>query len=236
MLPVFAEMEHKTYKNQMLTVFISLGFCCSVYIIFAYLAINQYGGDIKVSILQNFANEDDYMTFVVQFLFFIVFVSIIPYNMYPGKLCIMNLVQEYKHRCFSRALEQRIRNNAERANNDDGYESYNSFNPVSEEENFDVIRETDDYTHNLIVACFALSIGFFACICDDLSIIFGMFAAFAECFNDFLLPSLLVFCALRYKRIRNRCAQLVLIGWFLVGVTYFFVANYYNLKKMKIIE
>lgn len=43
MFPVFAEMEHSTYKNRMLTVFLSLLFCLSVYVSFAYLAMNLYG-------------------------------------------------------------------------------------------------------------------------------------------------------------------------------------------------
>ena len=46
MFPVFAEMEHSTYKNRMLTVFLALLFTLSVYVSFAYLALNQYGSNI----------------------------------------------------------------------------------------------------------------------------------------------------------------------------------------------
>jgi amino acid permease len=50
MFPVFAEMEQSTYKNRMLTVFLALLFCFSVYVSFAYLALNIYGNNMAVSI------------------------------------------------------------------------------------------------------------------------------------------------------------------------------------------
>jgi amino acid permease len=43
MFPVFAEMENSSYKNRMMSVFFALLFCLSVYVSFAYLALNLYG-------------------------------------------------------------------------------------------------------------------------------------------------------------------------------------------------
>jgi len=114
MFPVFAEMENSTYKNRMLTIFLALLFCLSVYVSFAYLALNIYGSNIEVSIFDQFAKDDDLLTFGVVFLFFIVFISSIPYNFFPGKLCIMNILLEYNKGSFSKALEARVKANKEK--------------------------------------------------------------------------------------------------------------------------
>jgi len=73
-----------------------------------------------------------------------------------------------------------------------------SYNP-DDNDTIDAIGETEDKTHNFIVFIYGLSIAILACIVNDLSLIFGFFAAFAETFNDFFLPSILLICALRYK-------------------------------------
>jgi len=130
MFPVFAEMENSTYKNRMTTIFLALLFCLSVYVSFAYLALNLYGQNIQISIFDNFAQEDDLLTFGVTFLFFIVFITSIPYNFFPGKMCMCNLLLEHKKQSFSKALEARVRANAERhEHNDSSYLSFMSFNP-----------------------------------------------------------------------------------------------------------
>ena len=85
-------MHNKSYKNGMLSVFLALLFCFSVYALFALLALNIYGSDIKMSIFENFQADPDKMTIGIQVLFVIVFMCNIPYNFYPGKLCVLNFV------------------------------------------------------------------------------------------------------------------------------------------------
>ena len=63
---------------------------------FAYLAIKIYGTDVKMNILDNFANEKGWLVFPVQALFFIVFLGNSPYTFFPGKLSIINIVAEYR--------------------------------------------------------------------------------------------------------------------------------------------
>lgn len=76
----------------MLAVFLALLFVFGIYITFAYLALNIYGDAIQVSIFNNFEKESDILTFGVSFLFFIVFISVIPFCFYPGKLCVLNIL------------------------------------------------------------------------------------------------------------------------------------------------
>jgi amino acid permease len=108
MFPVFSEMKDKRYKTRMTTNLLALLFVFIVYTTFAYLAINQYGNSIKINIISNFAEEDDYLSFGATFLFFMVLVSVIPYNFFPCKLFIMNLFLEYHNSSFSRALKTRM--------------------------------------------------------------------------------------------------------------------------------
>lgn len=64
------------------------------------------------------------MTFGVTILFFIVLVSVIPYNFFPGKLFIMNLFLEHNKSSFSKALESRVQANADKhTTNDNNYVS-----------------------------------------------------------------------------------------------------------------
>ena len=67
---------------------------------------------MAVSIFDEFAKDDDLLTYGVSFLFFIVFISSIPYNFFPGKLCIMNILLEYNEQSFSKALKSRKEANA----------------------------------------------------------------------------------------------------------------------------
>lgn len=85
-------MEDSSYPNVMSSILLALLFVFGVYTTFAYLALNIYGNDIKVSIFTNFDGEKGYLTYGIQFLFFIVFVSVIPYNFFPGKICILNMI------------------------------------------------------------------------------------------------------------------------------------------------
>ena len=77
--------------------------------------------------------------------------------------------------------------------------SFMSVDP-NDSEAINAINETEDSVHNSIVLLYGTLVAVFACICNDLSIIFGFFAAFAETFNDFWAPSILFFCALNYKK------------------------------------
>ena len=85
-------MEDNSYPNAMMCVFLALIFVFSVYTTFGYLALNIYGNEINVSIFTNFSKESGILVYGIQVLFFIVFISVMPYNFFPGKICILNIL------------------------------------------------------------------------------------------------------------------------------------------------
>lgn len=204
---------------------------------------------MSINILDNFGKEKGWMTYGVQVLFFILFVIATPYNFFPGKLCVINLIQEYQHACFSKVLSKRIdkkqgaNNNsiddylkadlATATDNEDGPpEEAAAAGEVNqnEEEEVDVMEITDDKTHNIIVISYSVSIAFVAMLTNDLSLILGLYSSFCECFMDFFLPPVLVYCAL--KGLHKPCVKIGAVTWGILGVIYWTTAQYYNLKKM----
>lgn len=172
------------------------------------------------------------MTYGVQVLFFIVFVCNTPYNFFPGKLSIMNIISEYQQNCFSEALEKRI--NKQQGGDDylradlvaaaPGDEETPLSAAAEEEGEIDVTEITDDKTHMLIVVIYSVSISIIAMLTEDLSLILGIYSSFCECFMDFFLPAVLAYAALRYKKYNMPCLKMVTMGWFGIGLFYWAVA------------
>ena len=113
--------------------------------------------------------------------------------------------------------------------------SFMSYNPDAQDD-IDAIGETEDRTHKFIVITYALLVAMMSCVVNDLSIIFGFFGACAEAFNDFFLPSILLICALKYKRYDKPCLKTVVWIWFFIGICFCCLSNYYNLKKTGLIK
>ena len=91
---------------------------------------------------------------------------------------------------------------------------------------------TTDRTHNIIVFAYAMSIALLSMVIEDLSLILGIYSSFCESFNDFFLPGALIYYTLRYKRYKYQGIKLIAIAWFCIGLVYWSIANYFNLKKI----
>jgi hypothetical protein len=153
----------------------------------------------------------------------------------------MNILLEHKQQSFSKALQARKDANAQREDapandrNDSNYMSFMSCNAEAQGA-IDAIAESDDGTHKFVTITYAGAIAVLACYLNDLSIIFGFFGACAEAFNDFFLPSILLFCALKYKRYNKPCLKTVVTIWFGIGCSFCALSNYYNFKKVGLIS
>jgi amino acid permease len=109
LFPIAQTLKHKTKANVMKSVFIALCFCFSSYFILTKLAINIYGvHNIKQSIFENLKEDSSLMSIGIRMLFLVIFLCNIPYLFYPGKLSVLNALQEYRLRCFSSAIENTI--------------------------------------------------------------------------------------------------------------------------------
>ena len=89
----------------MSAVAIALCFCFSSYFILSYLAQNLFGSDIEVSLLNNMKNDNGILSVGVRVLFLIIFLCNIPYLFFPGKMSVLNALQEYRFGVFSEVLK-----------------------------------------------------------------------------------------------------------------------------------
>ena len=141
-------------------------------------------------------------------LFLVIFLCNIPYLFFPGKLSILNAYQEYKQGCFSKAIERQM--NATDLEDDD---------PI------DVVALSSDFTYYSVCFLFLSSIIASAILIDDLTIVFGMIAAWSESLLNFVFPGL--FFTIGAKKLMPS------VGSFIgLGMLYFLVSNYYNLMKV----
>jgi len=92
----------------MTAVWYALLFCLSAYVILSLLAQNLFGSDIEVSLFDNMKEDDGVLSIGVRCLFLVIFLCNIPYLFFPGKMSILNALQEYRFGIFSKVLEANI--------------------------------------------------------------------------------------------------------------------------------
>ena len=92
LFPVYAEMKQSNYKHGMLATFYALFFVFSVYIVFSLLALRIYGNNIRQSMFGNFEQEEDILTLFVMLMFCICFIMALPFNFFPCKLFVLNVI------------------------------------------------------------------------------------------------------------------------------------------------
>jgi len=84
---------------------------------------------------------------------------------------------------------------------------------------------------------YGVCFGFLGCVIaaalclDDLSLIFGMIAAFSESMLNFVLPGLFFLTGMRYVNDKNICLKFIAIIFTCIGLVYFTVSNYFNVVK-----
>ena len=88
----------------------------------------------------------------------------------------------------------------------------------------------------MVVLIYAFLTALFAILIDDLSFVFGMFAAFSECLLDFILPGFIFLAAVNFSGRRRPCAKFIAATFALAGFGYFCLSNYWNLIKIGVIS
>lgn len=108
LFPIASQMKAQTYGNVMSAVFLALCFCFSAYLILSLLAQNLFGDKIEVSLFDNMKDDHGILSVGVRILFLVIFLCNIPYLFFPGKMSVLNALQEYRFRVFSKVLEANI--------------------------------------------------------------------------------------------------------------------------------
>lgn len=235
LFPIASQMKAQTYSNVMSAVFLALCFCFSAYLILSLLAQNLFGDKIEVSLFDNMKDDHGILSVGVRILFLVIFLCNIPYLFFPGKMSVLNALQEYRFRVFSKVLEANIQHKekalvkaADDFNNASGLD-------VSEEmeKEVDVINDCDNKTYYGVCFCFLGAVVAAALCLDDLSLIFGMIAAFSESMLNFVLPGLFFLTGLNYVNSDKVLLKLVAIVFTCIGLLYFTVSNYFNFIKFQ---
>ena len=79
-----------------------------------FLVCNVYGiENIKQSLFENLSQDQDILSVGIRVVFLIIFLNNIPFLFYPGKLSILNALQEYRVGYFSKILEENIQKTEE---------------------------------------------------------------------------------------------------------------------------
>ena len=162
-------------------------------------------------------------------MFCICFIMALPFNFFPGKLFVLNVLEEYKRQSFSKSLERKLARENEAEDMDDSYvngppEMNVSYFQGAEEIN--VARDMDAFSYNTVVIIYALLVAIAAIKCDDLTLIFGMFGSLSETWLDFIFPAILFFSALNHVKSYKTNARIPVIILGLAGFGYVFLGNY----------
>lgn len=208
LFPITSQLKEYNNVNIMKSVFMALVFCFGSYIILSVLAMNLYGeNNIHQSIFDNMKNDkQNPLTIGIRLLFLVIFCCNIPYLFYPAKLSILNALQEYRIKCFSKAIEK-------------------SINEGVEIEPIDVIKDTDSRTYITVCFIFGTCAIIASIMIDDLTLVFGFIAAFSETMLNFVFPGLFYFIGMKKKSV----SAILFVG---VGAVYFSLSNYFNYIKL----
>ena len=80
-----------------------------------------------------------------------------------------------------------------------------------------------------------------ASMIEDLTLVFGVMAGVSECIIIFILPTTFFFIALGIQKKRGQlvgkeevslCKKVGVAAFFITGIVYFLLSNYYNIVKI----
>ena len=96
----------------------------------------------------------------------------------------------------------------------------------------DPMADCDDKTYYGVCFSFISFIALCACVCNDLSAIFGVIAACYGTLMDYIFPGLFFLSSLRYLD-QNLCPRgSITFGFIAIGVAWTVFSNYFNIMKI----
>jgi len=152
-------------------------------------------------------------------------------------MSILNAWLEYDKEVFSKVLKANVALKERELAEDEGDEYHNSELDLSDniDENtgqIDVIGECNDKTYYSVVFIFLGCIITAALCINDLSLIFGMIAAFSESMLNFILPGLFFLSGLNFLEIDSFPKKMMSSLFTFLGLAYFVISNKYNYDKV----
>ena len=107
LFPIAMQLKNRSYANVIKSALLALVFVFTAYVILTSLSMNIFGEhNIQMSIFENLKTDNGLLSIGIRLLFLIIFLCNIPYLFFPGKISILNALQEYRFKCFSKVLEK----------------------------------------------------------------------------------------------------------------------------------
>ncbi|CDW85330.1 UNKNOWN [Stylonychia lemnae] len=225
--PIFAQLEVRSNKNGYLSTLMAMLFCFITYLLFSYFAMETYGEYLNPNIFENIQVETNIPSYFIRFIFLAIFICNIPFIFLPGKECLLMMIDEALKNTISKQIEIRI------ATLRAGNVSLN-ISRLDEEVNGAQIalRVSTPLYISYTIGLFSLQM-LLAVLIDDITLIFGFFAAISESTINFILPGL--FYIISFKIAGKKPNIWAIIGSYIyvvVGIFLFFFANYNNIIKI----
>lgn len=222
--PVFSSLEVQSNKNGVAATVLAMSFCFVVYFIFSHLGITCYP-DVHPNIFENLKAEGTTLITITVFAIFLcIFLCNIPFVFLPGKEALLALVEEAQTRSMSIELARRM-----------DIKRRGSFLEVSVEATRKkaISERVPESTYTLLTIGLFITQILLALLIDDITLIFGFFAAFSETVFNFILPGFFYIQSCRLtKRKPEPLWFIVSIAYLIIGLTIMIAANIANVIKI----
>lgn len=179
--PVFDKLkpELRSPSNGRLAVILALMFVGFAYISFGELSIAYFGAvNVEQNVFTNFGREHEWLSVIILLWFIVIFLCSLPFNFHPLKVCVLNLIGEFRSRKITNELDEIFKMNEK-----DG--------EMPSKKAIEEIVSTCQ--HASVVSVLIICIAIAALFISDLTIVFGIVGAFCENLVNFVLPGAYLF-------------------------------------------
>ena len=238
--PIYSSLEKRSNTNGIMAAAMALLFCFIVYISFSFLAYYSYGENLNANIFENIQREQGLASIFIRVLFLVIFLCNIPFIFLPGKEAFLIMVDEFMTRSMSLSLMKRIdqiNNGLLNYPNDTANQTSYLLLNFKEEDNDELkASKISEKVSNLVYYTSTVSLFTLQMICavliDDVTIIFGFFAAISESMINFFIPASFYLISCKIAKVKpNPYLKIGSYIFLLLGLTLFITANYHNISK-----
>eukprot|EP00347_Sterkiella_histriomuscorum_P001964 403369990 len=233
--PTFSQLDKKTNTNGYAASIIALLFSFIVYMLFSILASEIYGENIQPTLFDNLQYETNVASYFIRVIFLAIFICNMPFAFLPGKECLLSMIEEYRNNTISKQIAHSIKIKQQQ---DSNYQELKDEEEEKEQVQYKNGAQIAKEMPNKIYFSVTIILFTFQMVCamlvDDITIVFGFFAAISESATTFFLPA--IFYLVSTKIVKKEFDLFSVIGsiiFFILGTALFFFANYHSINKLR---
>ena len=231
--PIYSSLDNPTNKNAMKATGLAMAFCFVTYISFSHLGILSYGANVHPNIFENISAEGaSVMSVFIVGVFIGIFLCNIPFNFLPGKEAFLVMLDELHTRSMSLDLTRRM-DIQRKGTLLQGNQSTMMLDTTVVPQLPCISDRVPASTYYAVTLSLFTVQMVFAVLIDDITILFGFFAAISESMVNFILPGLFYICSCKVARIKpDPLWQAIASIYVVMGSSIFVMANANNIIKI----